>query len=161
MRQAGVAMDRPPTGVVRQLQDKDLPAVIASDALAFGVSRQAVIGALFAHSSGYGLFREGRALRLCPVSTLRAGPCRWPRGRSERRGWLIAVVRPHVLEHDGLFLRLDTHREHGDFVTFLMENGLPVFDTMLTMSFGKRLADFVPDEANPPVTYALASHTLG
>ena len=86
VRQAGVAMDRPPTGVVRHLQDKDLPAVIASDALAFGVSRQAVIGALFAHSSGYGLFREEQALRLCPVSTLRAGPCRWPRGRSERRG---------------------------------------------------------------------------
>ena len=67
VRQAGVAMDRPPTGVVRQLQDKDLPAVIASDALAFGVSRQAVIGALFAHSSGYGLFREDKlcAFALC------------------------------------------------------------------------------------------------
>ncbi|MBT1513257.1 hypothetical protein KIP88_22445 [Bradyrhizobium sp. SRL28] len=137
-----------------------MPAVIASDALAFGVSRQAVIGALFAHSSGYGLFREDK---LCAFALCR----RFGRGHvvgpvvAANDEDAIAVVRPHVLEHDGLFLRLDTHREHGDFVTFLMENGLPVFDTMLTMSFGKRLADFVPDEANPPVTYALASHTLG
>ena len=66
-----------------------------------------------------------------------------------------------ILLYDGVFLRLDTHREAGDFVAFLSEIGLSVCDTMLTMSFGKRLADFVPDEANPPVTYALASHTLG
>jgi GNAT superfamily N-acetyltransferase len=160
VRLSEVAMDREPTGVVRQLQDQDLPAIIASDALAFGVSRHAVISALFAHSSGYGLFREDK---LCAFALCRRF------GRGDVVGPVvaandedaIAVVRPHVLEHDGEFLRLDTHRERGDFATFLMENGLPVFDTMLTMSLGKRLADFVPDVANPPVTYALASHTLG
>jgi GNAT superfamily N-acetyltransferase len=152
--------ERETTGFVRQLQDEDAPAVIACDALAFGVSRHSVISALFAHSSAYGVFREDK---LCAFALCRSF------GRGHVVGPVvaandddaIAVVRPHVLEHDGMFLRLDTHRESGDFVAFLMENGLSVFDTMLTMSLGKRLADFVPDEANPPVTYALASHTLG
>jgi GNAT acetyltransferase-like protein len=59
--------DGVPTAVVRQLQDQDLPAVIASDALAFGVSRHDVISALFAHSSSYGLFGESKlcAFALC------------------------------------------------------------------------------------------------
>jgi GNAT superfamily N-acetyltransferase len=157
-----VATREPETNgvVVRQLQDEDVPAVIACDALAFGVSRHAAIRALFAHSSAYGLFREDK---LCAFALCR------PFGRGHVVGPVvaandedaIAVVRPHVLEHDGSFLRLDTHRESGDFATFLMESGLPVFDTMLTMSLGKPLADFVQDVANPPVTYALASHTLG
>jgi hypothetical protein len=99
--------------VVRQLQDQDLPAVIASDALAFGVSRHDVISALFAHSSSYGLFGESK---LCAFALCRRF------GRGDVIGLVvatndegaIAVVRPHVLKHDGVFLRLDTHREDGD-----------------------------------------------
>jgi GNAT superfamily N-acetyltransferase len=146
-----------PNGVVRQLRDENLRSVIDSDALAFGVSRERVLGALFAQSSGYGLFRAGQ---------LRA----FSLGRTFGRGYLvgpvvaandddaIAVVRPHIMEHDGTFVRLDTHHERGDFADFLAANALPVCDTVLTMSRGKRLADFTPEL---PVTYALASHTLG
>ena len=147
-------------GVLRQLHAEDLRSVIDSDALAFGVSRERVVGALFAQSSGYGLFRDDelRAFSL---------------GRTFGRGYLvgpvvaandddaIAVVRPHIVEHDGMFVRLDTHHERGGFADFLIENALSVDDTVLTMSRGKRLADFMPDQPDPPVTYALASHTLG
>ncbi|WFP79105.1 hypothetical protein [Mesorhizobium sp. WSM4906] len=38
---------------------------------------------------------------------------------------------------------------------------MPVFDTVLTMSMGKRLADFSVGGAAAPMTYALASQTLG
>ena len=151
---------RKPRGVVRQLQVEDLRSVIGCDALAFGVSREKVVAALFAQSTGYGLFRDGelRAFSL---------------GRSFGRGYLvgpvvasndddaIAVVGPHIVEHDGTFVRLDTHHQRGDFADFLIENALPVYDTVLTMSLGKRLADFRPDRPEPPITYALASQALG
>jgi GNAT superfamily N-acetyltransferase len=151
---------RKPHGVVRQLHAEDLRSVIDSDTLAFGVNRERVVAALFAQSSGYGLFRDGelRAFAL---------------GRTFGRGYLvgpvvasndddaIAVVRPHIVEHDGMFVRLDTHHQRGDFSDFLIENALPVYDTVLTMSLGKRLADFMPDQPDPPLTYALASQALG
>jgi hypothetical protein len=147
-------------GVVRALQAEDLRSVIDSDALAFGVKRERVVRALFAQSSSHGLFRDGelRAFSL---------------GRTFGRGHLvgpvvaandddaIAVVRPHIAEHDGMFVRLDTHHQRGDFFDFLIENALPVYDTVLTMSLGKRLADFTPDRSDPPITYALASQALG
>jgi hypothetical protein len=147
-------------GVVRQLRSEDLRSVIDRDTLAFGVSRSSVLGALFAQSTGYGLFRDGK---LYAFSL----------GRSFGRGYLvgpvvaandddaIAVVRPHIVEHDGMFVRLDTHHQRGDFSDFLIENGLPVYDTVLTMSLGKRLADFMPNQPDPPTTYALASQALG
>lgn len=49
----------------------------------------------------------------------------------------------------------------GEFAAFLSHSGMPVFDTVLTMSMGKRLADFAVGGAGAPMTYALASQTLG
>jgi hypothetical protein len=59
------------------------------------------------------------------------------------------------------FVRLDTHLETGDFTALLSQSGLPIFDTVLTMSLGKRLATFAPADGAPFVTYGLASPTLG
>ncbi|MDG4879733.1 hypothetical protein [Mesorhizobium sp. WSM4884] len=49
----------------------------------------------------------------------------------------------------------------GGQAAFLSHSGMPVFDTVLTMSMGKRLADFSVGGAAAPMTYALASQTLG
>ncbi len=73
----------------------------------------------------------------------------------------IAVISPHIREHEGRFLRLDTHYETGDFALFVVRSGLAVYDTVLTMSRGKRLADFAISESHTPATYSLASQTLG
>ena len=73
----------------------------------------------------------------------------------------MAIVRPHVADHSGSFLRIDTHMDTGEFAAFLSHSGMPVFDTVLTMSMGKRLNDFAVGDAVAPVTYALASQTLG
>jgi hypothetical protein len=72
----------------------------------------------------------------------------------------VAIVRPHVVDHSGSFVRIDTHMDNGEFAAFLSHSGMPVFDTVLTMSMGKRLADFAVGSATPK-TYALASQTLG
>ncbi|MER9582447.1 GNAT family N-acetyltransferase [Mesorhizobium sp. M0276] len=152
--------DRPIRGDVRTLEARDIPAAIALDAAGFGVRRAALIERLFAHSAGYGLFKDGRlsAFALCR-----------PFGRGHVVGPVVAksdadavvIVRPHVADHSGSFLRIDTHMDHGEFAAFLSHSGMPVFDTVLTMSMGKRLADFAVRGAVAPVTYALASQSLG
>ncbi|PBB64639.1 GNAT family N-acetyltransferase [Mesorhizobium sp. WSM4312] len=145
---------------VRTLDPKDIPAAIALDAAGFGVRRAALIERLFAHSAGYGLFKDGRlsAFALCR-----------PFGRghvvgpvvAESDADAVAIVRPHVHDHLGSFLRIDTHMDTGEFATFLSHAGMPVFDTVLTMSLGKRLTDFAVGGATRPESYALASQTLG
>lgn len=145
---------------IRLLETSDLPAVIACDAASFGVARSALVEKLIGQSVGYGLFRSGSlaAFALCR-----------PFGRGHVVGPVvaandadaIAVVSPHVDAHAGRFLRLDTHRETGEFASFLSHSGLPVYDTVLTMSLGKRLADFVPGGRAEFATYAVASQALG
>ncbi|QND56100.1 GNAT family N-acetyltransferase [Mesorhizobium huakuii] len=147
-------------GDVRILDAGDISAAIALDAAGFGVRRAALIEKLFAHSAGYGLFKG---------DTLTAFALCRPFGRGHVVGPVVAqsdadavaVVRPHVADHSGSFLRIDTHMDSGEFAAFLSHSGMPVFDTVLTMSMGKRLTDFAVGGAVAPVTYALASQTLG
>lgn len=149
----------PDAGDLRPLRDADLAAVIDLDARGFGVARSQLIPALFEQSVGYGLFRAGRleAFSLCR---------RFGRGRvvgpvvADRDRDAICVVAPHVEAAEGSFLRIDTQREHGEFTAFLAGSGLPVFDTVLTMS----LKGDAPDRdrsGRGTVTYALASQALG
>ncbi|UVK49602.1 GNAT family N-acetyltransferase (plasmid) [Mesorhizobium sp. AR07] len=147
-------------GDIRTLDARDIPSVIALDAMGFGVRRAALVEKLFAHSAGYGLFKG---------DTLNAFALCRPFGRghvvgpvvAESDADAVAIVRPHVADHSGSFLRVDTHMDHGEFAGFLSHSGMPVFDTVLTMSMGKRLSDFAVDGAVAPMTYALASQTLG
>lgn len=154
--------DRPANirGDVRALDARDLPAAIALDAAGFGVRRAALIEKLFTYSVGYGLFKGDKlsAFALCR-----------PFGRghvvgpvvAESDAEAVAVVRSHVTDHSGSFLRIDTHMDNGEYAAFLSHNGMPVFDTVLTMSMGKGLTDFAVGGATGPMTYALASQTLG
>ncbi|MET2828546.1 GNAT family N-acetyltransferase [Mesorhizobium shangrilense] len=147
-------------GDIRGLDARDIPSVIALDAAAFGVRRAALIEKLFAHSAGYGLFKG---------DTLKAFALCRPFGRghvvgpvvAESDAEAVAIVRPHVADHSGSFLRVDTHMDNGEFAAFLSHSGMPVFDTVLTMSMGKRLPDFVISGAATPMIYALTSQTLG
>lgn len=148
------------SGDIRTLDASDIPAAIALDAAGFGVRRTALIEKLFAHSTGYGLF-DGKKLTAFAL-------CR-PFGRghvvgpvvAESDADAVAVVRPHIADHSGYFLRVDTHMDSGGFAAFLSHAGMPVFDTVLTMSLGKRLTDFSNGGSASPKTYALASQTLG
>lgn len=145
---------------LRALGDADLADVVALDAVAFGVERAALMAALFEKSTATGLYRDGRlvAFALC---------------RRFGRGFVVgpvvaeadedarAVVAPHVAEHAGTFLRLDTHRKSGVFRTFIAEAGLPVFDTVLTMTQGGHFTDPGDSPPGTPCTYALVSQAYG
>ncbi|MDX8520258.1 GNAT family N-acetyltransferase [Mesorhizobium dulcispinae] len=147
-------------GGIRILDATDIPAAIALDAAGFGVRRAALIEKLFGHSTGYGLFKDDKLIAFSLCRPFGRGHVVGPvvaEGDSDA----LAVVRPHVVDHSGSFLRIDTHMDSGEFAAFLSHAGMPVFDTVLTMSLGKRLADFAADGSATPRTYALASQTLG
>lgn len=145
---------------IRTLDASDMSAAIELDTTGFGVRRMALVEKLFAHSAGYGLF-DGNKLTAFAL-------CR-PFGRghvvgpvlAESDADAVAVIRPHVVDHSGSFLRVDTPMDSGEFAAFLPHAGMPVFDTVQTMSLGKRLADFSDGGSTRPKTYALASQTVG
>lgn len=145
---------------VRTLGAGDIPAAIALDAAGFGVMRTALIERLFAHSVGYGLFKGEQLSGFALCRPFGRGHVVGP-VVAESDADAVAIVRPHVADHSGSFLRIDTHMDNGEFAAFLSHSGMPVFDTVLTMSLGKRLCDFADGSAVAPVNYALASQTLG
>lgn len=154
-------LDPPVGSVLRALEPGDLDAIVELDKAAFGADRRILLARLLTCSKGIGLMRGGKieAFSLCR-----------PFGRGHVIGPVvaagdedaIAVVHPHATRHAASFLRLDTREKDGRFSEFLSRCGLPVYDTVTTMSLGRRwLAVRQGDAPREPRTYALASHTLG
>ncbi|TIU85260.1 MAG: GNAT family N-acetyltransferase, partial [Mesorhizobium sp.] len=110
--------------------------------------------------AGYGLFDGKKLVAFALCRSFGRGHVVGP-VVAENDPDAVAVVRPHIADHSGSFLRVDTHMDSGEFAAFLSHAGMPVFDTVLTMSLGKRLADFAARGEASPKTYALASQTLG
>ena len=152
-------VELPAGHVLRPLRREDLNALIAFDAPCFAVPRPVHLASLFETSVGYGLYRgeELRAYSLCRSF-----------GRGHVLGPLaafceedaIAVARPHVAAHAGRFLRVDTHYEAGAFASFIQQCGLPIYDTVTTMTLGEGAAYGTP-EPNRPTFFALASQSIG
>lgn len=144
---------------LRMLQRGELEAVVALDAPAFAVPRPLHLTHLFESSVCYGLY-QGDRLRAYSMS------------RSFGRGHVIgpivafseddaiAVARPHVAAHAGSFLRLDTHFDTGAFARFVQQCGLPIYDTVTTMTLGEG-AGYGTRHAGDQATFALASQSMG
>jgi len=147
--------------VLRALAQTDLQAIAELDRVAFGADREMLLARLLGCSESVGLIRDGRieAFSLCR---------RFGRGRvigpvvAANDADAIAVVRPYVAKHAGSFLRLDTREQGGAFSEFLSRCGLPVYDTVTTMSRGHPWLT-APGRQAPrePRTYALVGHALG
>lgn len=150
----------PVSGMCRRMTVDDLPAAIALDAGAFGAARAGLMEKLFQHSNGYGLFRDNRLVAFALCRRFGRGSVVGPIVASGDED-AMAVVAQHIRDHEGRFLRLDTHFEAGDFALFVVRSGLAVFDTVLTMSLGKSMADFTSGEVGAPITYSLVSQTVG
>jgi GNAT superfamily N-acetyltransferase len=152
--------EAPVNGDLRPLAATDLAAAVALDATAFGVARAALMEKLFGQSRGYGLFRDGRLAAFALCRRFGRGHVVGPIVAANDED-ALAVVAPHIRDHKDKFLRLDTHFGTGDFAFHIVHSGLTVFDTVLTMSFGKTLADYASNAADAPRTYGLVSQTLG
>jgi len=146
---------------LRGVGNADLPELVELDRKAYGADRTALMKRLTANSKGVALLRSGRiaAFSLCR-----------PFGRGHVIGPVVAandadataVTRPHVADHVGRFLRVDTSQSGGAFFALLARSGLPVFDTVTTMSLGRRWTTqkWTADGARP-IIYALAAQALG
>ncbi|UWU31872.1 GNAT family N-acetyltransferase (plasmid) [Rhizobium sp. WSM1274] len=154
-------LDRPAGSVLRVLELGDLDAIVELDEAAFGADRSKLLGRLLTCSEGIGLIRGGKieAFSLCR---------RFGRGHvigpvvAMNDEDAIAVVHPHAHRHAATFLRLDTREKEGSFSNFLFRCGLAVYDTVTTMSRGRRwLTIREGDAPHKPRTYALASQALG
>jgi GNAT superfamily N-acetyltransferase len=152
----------PPAGAtLRNVVPADLAELVALDRSAYDVDRSALLALLLEDSKGVALLHRKRirAFALCR---------RFGRGHvigpvvAETDEDAIAVTRPHVLDHAGRFLRLDTRQQAGAFPDFLARSGLRIFDTVTSMWLGR---PSTVGEGKPggkrPLIYALASQTLG
>lgn len=154
-------LDAPAGSVRRPLEPGDLDTIVELDKAAFGADRRILLVRLLTCSEGIGLIRGGKmeAFSLCR---------RFGRGHvigpvvATNDEDAIAVVHPHAARHAASFLRLDTREKDGRFSDFLSRCGLPVYDTVTTMSLGRRWPKVREGDApRQPRTYALASQTLG
>ncbi|WP_237152206.1 GNAT family N-acetyltransferase [Oryzibacter oryziterrae] len=145
---------------MRALDAGDLDEITALDAAAFGAPRGPLLTALMEKSAALGLYRAGRLVAFAFCRGFGRGHVIGP-VVAESDDTARVVVAPFVVEHAGRFLRIDTHRESGPFNAFLADAGMPVFDTVLTMTQGGHFAD--PNRAEPgaPRTYGLVSQAFG
>ncbi|UVC12265.1 GNAT family N-acetyltransferase (plasmid) [Rhizobium sp. TH2] len=144
--------------VLRPIGPEELDTIADLDEIAFGANRRPLLEKLLSQSRSIALLRDGRiaAFSLCR-----------PFGRGHVIGPVvaetdddaIAVIRGHIIEHKGAFLRLDTREKKGPFFRFLDDCGLSVFDTVTSMSLGRK-RPAVAQGASTKI-YGLASHTLG
>jgi len=148
------------TADLRPLVEADLARVIDRDAKAYGVPRTNLITGLFQQSTSYGLFRSGQLEAFALCRRFGRGHVVGPVVASCDED-AIAVVAPHVAAHERHFLRLDTHLEAGQFRTFIDRAGLPVHDTVTTLSLRAGFIDPNRRNTGQPVTYALASQAFG
>ncbi|AWN49000.1 GNAT family N-acetyltransferase [Methylobacterium terrae] len=144
------------TDAVEAISAADLGEVAALDAAAFGADRSHLMARLAETAEIRGLRRGGR---------LAAYAMRRPFGR----GWVVGPVVAESEEDavqlvaallvglDGQFVRLDTRQSGGVLRAFLHAAGLPLHDTVTTMTRGAPLPRV---EAGSPGTYALAAHAL-
>ncbi len=158
-RQPAETTDLPAGHEIRPLRSSDLDAVIALDAPGFAVARPLHLARLFESSLCYGLFRGdelsaysmsrafGRGHVLGPVAALSVDDA-------------IAVARPHMEAHAGRFLRVDTHFKTGPFASFIQQSGLPIFDTVTTMTLGEGVDYGTAGNGNGAL-FTLASQSMG
>ncbi|PDT52770.1 MULTISPECIES: GNAT family N-acetyltransferase [Sinorhizobium] len=149
----------PSGAALRSLTRDDLDEIAALDRAAYSADRTSVLARLVELSKGMALVRGDRiaAYSLCR---------RFGRGHligpvvAASDDDAIAVTRPHVADHAGAFLRIDTRQKSGSFAEFVAQCGLPVYDTVTSMSLRR---PWLIDEAGgeKPIIYGLASHALG
>ncbi|MFT4185407.1 MAG: GNAT family N-acetyltransferase [Rhizobium sp.] len=152
-----------PSGTsLRAINQGDLAEIAALDLAAYGADRRPVLTRLLTVSKGVALIRNGQIAAFCLCRRFGRGHVIGPVVASRDED-AIAVTRPHVVDHAGSFLRLDTRQQNGAFPQFLMQSGLPIYDTVTSMSLRR---SWLRGDGNPPtdglpLTYGLVSQALG
>ncbi|MGO4569118.1 GNAT family N-acetyltransferase [Rhizobium sp. 2YAF20] len=150
----------PHGAVLREISVGDLSELVALDRIAYGTDRQALFARLLQVSTGVALIRDKRIAAFSLCRSFGRGTVIGPVVASDDAD-AIAVIHPHVVAHAGDFLRLDTRQKVGPFAQFLTRSGMPVFDTVTSMSLGGTwFTDGEVQKPGYPLTYALVSQAL-
>jgi hypothetical protein len=139
----------------------DLPAarvdeICALDALAFGTDRSRLLALLAEISISCILMRNGEIVGYAMRHDFGRGQVIGPivAGNDEDA---IQLAAWHLRSLNGRHARIDTREEDGPFAQFIMQCGLPVSETVITMSKGRR---FLNRTVDAPWVYGLAGHAL-
>lgn len=150
----------PADSFLRPMESSDLAVVATLDETAFGADRSALLERLFTQAKAVVLIRNGQVAAFAMCRRFGRGHVVGPVVAASDAD-AVAVVRQHVAEHVGSFLRLDTREKKGTFADFLAGCGLFVFDTVTSMSLGRGWPLAREDNTFAARTYGLVSHTLG
>lgn len=140
---------------IRDATPEDFEALARLDAAAYGADRSRVIRALLPLSAGTVAERGGKPVGFALCRQFGRGHVVGPIV-AEDDAMAIALTRPHVLAHEGNFLRVDTAFEQTGFGRFLEASGMPIFDTVTPMIRGRS-----HDRGGAAKTYGLVTQALG
>jgi GNAT superfamily N-acetyltransferase len=154
------AVPLPAGSSLRPMESSDLAAVAALDETAFGADRSALLDRIFAQAKAVVLIRHGQVAAFAMCRRFGRGHVVGPVVAANDAD-AVAVVRPHIADHVGSFLRLDTREKKGTLADFLAGCGLFVFDTVTSMSLGRGWPPASENNSATARTYGLVSHTLG
>jgi ribosomal protein S18 acetylase RimI-like enzyme len=145
-----------PDGELSALSKDKLGEIAALDTRAFGTDRGKLLALLSEDASictlrrggeivGYSMCREfGRGHVVGPIISM-----------SDQDAIHLTAV--HLKDLTGRFVRVDTREKDGIFAEFLQQSRLGLYDTVTTMSKGRR---FLNRKTNEPWVYGLAGHAL-
>lgn len=151
------AVDRSKLSVtegIRELDANDWQSVRQLDKSAFGINRKHIIETVLGKSQGSVLVRDNRIIGFALCRKFGRGHVIGP-VVAQNGDDAMALIAPHINQHTGHFLRIDTAQQDSTFKAFLIAAGMPEFDTVTSMrrpAFKKEDSEFH--------SFALVSHTL-
>lgn len=156
--QGEVALNLPelpaPDGEIVPLSPDDFDAIAALDTEAFGTDRSRLLDLIVRNAVIYGLRRNGALVGYSCCREFGRGKVVGPIVAGNDRD-AIQLAAVHLRELKGEFARIDTREKDGPFADFVAECRLGVFDTVTTMSKGRR---FLDRKAGKAWVYGLAAH---
>jgi GNAT superfamily N-acetyltransferase len=141
-------------GRVRPIAAEDWQRIRGLDQEACGADRSAALDGLAARSVGFGYEMNGELLGFCLCRPFGRGHVVGPIVAPDEAA-AIALLQPHLQEHAGRFLRVDTP-DDGAFAERLAAAGLAGVDTVATMLRGDR-----PERQGSARIFGLINQALG
>ncbi|WP_245546225.1 GNAT family N-acetyltransferase [Marinomonas posidonica] len=118
---------------VRQLEPKDTESILQLDKSTFGTDRSNIIKTVLEKSQGSVLVRNNKILGFALCRKFGRGHVIGP-VVAQNSADAIALIAPHVNQHAGQFLRIDTAEQDKLFTDFLNTSGMQEFDTVTAMT---------------------------
>jgi ribosomal protein S18 acetylase RimI-like enzyme len=143
-------------GELSALPSDKVEDITALDTSAFGTNRGTLLALLSANASIFTLRRGGEIVGYSMCREFGRGHVVGPIVAKNDHD-AIHLTAVHLNNLKGRFARVDTREKDGEFAEFLQHSRLGLYETVTTMSKGRR---FLNRKDNEPWVYGLAGHAL-